>query len=387
MELRMYKYRMYPSIKQKDRLFKTFIICKEIYNEILELSIKTYKETGKTPSEFDYNTLLVGMHKEVFSQVKQNVSDRVAKAFKNFFRRVKDPTCKGKGFPRFKSKIHSITYPQKGFKFVSDRKLHLSKIGNVPIVLHRVPKGRLKTLTVKRNKVGQWFAIFACEVEVKPVKHQSKEQIGIDIGLENFATISNGMTIENPKHLIKTEERLKRLQRQLSRKTKGSANRRKAKFRLAKQHIKVANQRSDFLHKLSRNIADKYSFIAVENLNIKGMIHNHYLAKHISDASWNEFIRYLEYKAVTSGSRLVKVNPRNTSKTCSKCGAIADMPLEKRQFNCANCGFVCHRDLNASINILKVGQGLPEPNARGHGVRPSDGKAVVDETGTIRDKS
>lgn len=383
----MYRYRIYPSRKQKDRLFMAFYICKEIYNELLELNIHSYNLFGKTLNRFDYNKLLSGKYSEIHSQVKQNISDRVAKAFQNFFRRAKDQTCKEKGFPRFKSKIHSITYPQGGFKFVSDRRLYLSKIGNVPIVLHRIPKGKLKTLTIKKNKAGQWFAIFACEIDIESVRHQSKEQVGIDVGLENFATISNGITIENPRHIKKAEERLKRLQRSVSRKIKGSRNRRKAIHLLAVQHVRIANQRTDFLHKLSRNIVQQYGFIAVENLNIKGMVRNHCLAKHISDASWSEFIRYLEYKAVMSGSKLVKVDPRNTSKTCSKCGAVAEMPLNQRQFSCPNCGFVCHRDLNASINILKVGQGLPELNARGHDVRPSHLKAVMDEAGTIRDKS
>jgi len=153
---------------------------------------------------------------------------------------------------------------------------------------------------------------------------------------------------------------------------------------LAIQHLKVANQRKDFLHKTSRMLINNYSFISIENLSINGMVQNRHLAKHINDASWGDFIRMLEYKAVTSGSRLVKVDPRNTSKICSKCGAIADMPLNQRQFNCPACGFVCHRDLNASINILKVGRDSPEPNARGHGVRPSHLKAVVDETGTTQ---
>jgi putative transposase len=356
-----------------------------IYNELLELSIDTYKSSGKTLRCYDYNKHLTGKHKELQSQMKQNISDRVHKAFQNFFRRNKDPSCKKKGFPRFKSRVHSITYPQSGFKFLSERKLHVSKIGNIPIILHRVPKGKIKTLTIKRNKAGQWFAVFSCEVDIKKPVHKSKETAGIDVGLERFATISNGKTIDNPRHIKKAEERLKRLQRKVSRKIKGSRNRKKAIHLLAVQHVKVANQRNDFMHKTSRMLVNKYSFIAVEKLNVNGMVKNHHLAKHISDASWDAFIRMLEYKAVTSGSRLVKVNPRNTSKTCSRCGAIIGMPLNQRQFNCSVCGFVCHRDLNAAINILKVGRDSPEPNARGHDVRPSSVKAVVDEAGTTCD--
>jgi len=386
MELRMYRYRLYPSQKQREHLFENFDICKEIYNNLLETSIKTYDETGKTLNKFDYDKLLTGKNSEVFSQVKQNISDRVSKAFQNFFRRVKDPKCKEKGFPRFKSRIHSITYPQFGFKFLSQRRLKVSKIGSIPIVLHRAPKGVVKTLTIKRNRAGQWFAIFACEVDVKPVKNKSKAIVGIDVGIESFAVTSNKDFIENPHYLIKAEKRLKLLQRRVSRKKKGSKNRRKARFLLARQHINVANQRLDFLHKLSHSLTERYGFIAVENLNINGMVHNHHLAKHISDASWNSFIQMLSYKAIVSGGQLVKVNPRNTSKTCSNCGAVADIPLKQREYQCGVCGFVCHRDLNASINILKIGLDEPESNACGHDVRPSL-KAIVVESGTILDKS
>lgn len=358
--MRMYRYRIYPSRKQKVRIINSLKTCKAIYNELLDTSKKTYKETGKTLRKFDYNKQLTGKYPEVHSQVKQNVSDRVHKAFSNFFRRVKDPKEKRKGFPRFKSRVNSITFPQSGFKILSDKRLRLSKVGNVPIILHRVPKGKIKTLTIKQNKAGQWFATFACEVETPSVKHPSSENVGLDVGLENYAVLSNGEFIDNPRHILKAEKRLKLLQRRLSRKKKGSANRRKARFKLSKQHIKVTNQRTDFLHKLSHRIAKSYSFIAVEDLNVKSMLNNHWLAKSISDASWSNFIRCLEYKAVTSGSKLVKVNPRNTSKTCSKCETITEMPLSKREFLCPNCGFACHRDLNSAYNILRIGQDLPE---------------------------
>jgi len=348
----MYRCRLYPSNIQQERLLNNFEICKSVYNELLELRIKTYKETKKSLSKFDCDVLLKGRYKGiVFSQVLQNVSDRVDKSFKNFFRRVKDKSCRKKGFPRFKSQVHSITYSQFGFKMLSDKRLHLSTIGNIPIILHRLPKGKIKTLTAKRNRANQWFACFACEVEIPKVKHPSKKQVGIDVGIENLATLSDGNVIENPRFLIKSEKRLKRLQRRLNRKVKGSANRQKAKLLVARQHLKIDNQRIDFLHKLSHELAKKYSVIKIESLNINGMVRNHHLAKHILDASWNSFFRMLSYKAVTGGGQLVEVNPRGTSRTCSNCGTLIDMPLSKRTFKCTNCGFVCHRDLNASINI------------------------------------
>ena len=387
MELRMYKYRLYPSKEQEKILFNTFNICKNIYNELLELSISVYKENNVTLNRYDFNNLLTGLYPEIFAQIKQDVSDRVHKSFQNFFRRCKNPACKKKGFPRFKSRVNSITYPQNGFKFISEKKLHASKIGNIPIILHRSPKGKIKTMTIKVNKAGQWFAIFACEIEIPITKHPSTEKIGIDVGLTSFATFSDGKNISNPRYIVKAEKRLKRLHKQLSRKKRGSKNRFKTKKILAKQYVKTADQRRDFLHKESCRITKSYSFIAVEKLDIKGMLHNRYLSKHISDASWNSFIKMLSYKTVESGGQLVQINPRNTSKTCSKCGAVADMPLDQRMYRCSVCGFVCHRDINASINILKIGQDLPESNACGHDVRPPFEEAVVVEAGTILDNS
>lgn len=382
MSLLMYNFRLYPSGIQKQRIINSLKTCKQIYNDQLNISKQVYAECKQTMSGFDFNKYLKGKYK-IHSQVQQNVSDRVNKAFANFFRRVKDPKCKQKGFPRFKSRVNSITFPQSGFKLLSDKRLQLSKIGNVPIVLHRIPKGKIKTLTIKQNKIGQWFAIFACELPDKQIVHPSKAKIGIDVGLESFAMLSNGESISNPRYLIQSEKQLIKLQRRLSRKKKGSTNRRKAKFRLAKMHIKIANQRIDFLHKLSHTITQKYSFIASEDLKVTEMIKDSWLAKSISDVSWNKFIQMLSYKAVTSGGQFIKVNPRNTSKTCSKCGTIKKMPLSQREFKCSNCGFVCHRDLNAALNILKVGTDCAELNACEHDVRPSLSKAIVDEAGTI----
>ena len=377
----MYKFRIYPSRKQKVRLINSLKTCKQIYNELLSLNKDAYKFGNITLNKFDFNKYLSGKFNGIHSQTKQNVSDRVSKAFANFFRRVKE-NAKEKGFPRYKSRVNSINYPQSGFKFINNRHIKVSKIGNLPIILHRIPKGKIKTLTIKQTKTRKWFAIFSCEVEVPQVNHTSTEKVGIDVGLENFATLSNGEFVSNPRYLLKSETRLKILHRRVSRKVKGSANRRKSRFRLAKLYERITNQRSNFLHKLSRKIVKSFSFIAVEDLKVSNMVKNHHLAKRINDASWNCFMQMLEYKAVTSGSRFVKVNPRDTSKTCNRCGTIVDMPLSERQFLCSNCGFACHRDLNSAYNIL-VRADCPELNAFGHDVRPLAKEAVVDELGTI----
>ena len=377
----MFRYRIYPSRKQKIKIIDNFKACKTIYNELLEASINNYNETGKGLFKYDFNKLLTSKYQNIHSQVMQNVSDRVHKSFSNFFRRIKNKSKK-KGFPRFKSSVKSITYPQSGFKFINERRLHVSKIGNVNIIIDRIPKGKVKTMTIKRNKAGQWFAVFSSEVETPKLIHSSNESVGIDVGLENFAALSNGKIIKNPRFLIKSENKLKKLHKKLSRKKKGAKNRFKSKLLLARQYVKVTNQRTDFLHKTSRDIANRYSLIAVEDLKINKMVKNHNLAKHITDASWNSFIQMLSYKAVDCGGQLIKVNPRNTSKTCSECGAIKEMPLSNRTFNCSNCSLVCNRDLNASINILKVGMDYAELNACEDTVRPLI-KARVNEAGTI----
>jgi putative transposase len=334
---------------------------------------------------------------EVHSQVLQNCADRLAKAFNNFFRRVKRKK-KGEhikvGYPRFKKRVRSITYPQSGFA-IEGNKLKVSKIGRIPIVLHREIEGRIKTLAIKRNPAGEWFAIFSCEVprlDTDIKEHPNKDKaIGIDVGLSSFATLSDGEKIENPHFLVKAEKRLKRVQRKHSRKKKGSQNRKKAGHKVAVLHEKVANQRADFLHKTSRRIADDYGFIAVENLNVKGMVRNGHLAKAISDAGWSQFLQMLSCKVEKTGGIVVKVNPKNTSQTCSVCRRELKehIPLSERTFRCPFCGYEEDRDVNASKNILERAKantaGLAGIHAFGDitSTSPLEGEASgVDEQGT-----
>jgi len=395
MSLRMFRYRIYLSRKQKNRLLDNFKTCKIIHNELLNLSITNYKETGNGLFKYDFNKFLTNKYQNIHSQVKQNVSDRVSKSFSNFFRRIKN-NSKQKGFPRFKSSIKSITYPQSGFNFVNEKRLLVSKIGSIQIVLDRIPKGKIKTMTIKRNQAGQWFAIFSCEIELPKIIHNSKKSVGIDVGIKNFATLSDGKVINNPRFLIKSENKLKKLHKKLSRKKKGSKNRFKTKLRLSRQYAKVTNQRTDFLHKESRKIANEYSKIAVEDLKIKNMVKNHKLAKHINDASWNSFIQMLSYKAVECGGQIIKVNPKNTSKICSNCDNIQEMPLSERTFKCLKCGFTCDRDLNASINhhdragLARISTPVGDtvrPEHFWEKSSPKTIKARVNETGTIYRRS
>jgi putative transposase len=206
-----------------------------------------------------------------------------------------------------------------------------------------------------------------CEIPDVQIVNNNPD-IGIDIGLKELAVLSNGVKISNPKFLINSEKRLKLLHRRHSKKKKGSKNRFKSKFRLAKQYLKVSNQRSDYLHKVTHELTGKYKIFKVEKLNIQNMVKNHYLAKSINDASWNQLIQYLSYKASSAGGQVIEVNPRNTTKKCSRCGNIQEMPLNKRTYKCSNCGLVIDRDLNASINIKNT-VGTTGINACGKDVR------------------
>jgi putative transposase len=356
---RMHKFRIYPSRKQAVRLLCQFDVCKAVYNELLALSKDAYKFGGVSLGKFDYNIFLKGKCPDVHSQVLQNVSDRVSKAFANFFRRVKEKKLGKKakvGFPRYKKFAKSITFPQSGFKIISGRRLRLSKVGAVPIVLHRVPKGKIKTLVIKRNQAGQWFAIFSCEISISGISERKNvaPAIGIDVGLENFATLSNGEVVANPRFFVSSQKRLVLLQRHLSRKAGSSKNRIKARFKVARMHNKIANQRSDFLHKLSRNLSLKFGTLIVEKLSIYNMVKNHYLAKSITDAAWDTFIQMLSYKAESAGGKVVCVNPRGTTAKCSGCGNAVPKSLSIRKHLCPFCGLSLHRDHNSAINILST---------------------------------
>jgi len=373
-----FKYRVYPSQKQIIRLNRQMFLAKEMYNLLLEKSKQYYKETGKTFSQFDMNKCITQLKRkrqefsEVHSQVLQNISKRISDAYKAFFRRAKEKK-EGKkvnvGFPKVKRFVFSLTYPSMlGFGLKNTGKIYLSKIGDIPIVLHKFPKGegKIKTCIIKYYPSGKWYVSFLVEFLKRKFKNNKKEQVGIDVGLKDFATLSNGEKTKPPKFFNKAEKRIKFLQRRLSRKKKGSKNRRKAKFKLTKAHEKVTNQRSDFLHKLSTKQVNSYSKIAIEKLSIQNMQKNHYLAKSIADASWGEYTQMLHYKAWSAGCEVIEVDPRNTTKICSCCGNIQEMPLSKRIYNCPVCGHKEDRDINAAKNILaRATVGLTESYACG----------------------
>ena len=287
------------------------------------------------------------------------------------------------GFPRYKKFVSSLTYPQgNGFR-VEKKKVFLSKIGNVNFVNHREMEGTAKTCTIKKTKSGEWYLTFSSELEITRPFTNGKEAIGIDLGISNYVTMSNGTVLNNIAISEREKSRMKRLQRAISRREKGSQKRRKAIFRFAKKYEHILRMKENHLHKLSYDLVNSYSFIAHENLNIQGMMKNHHLAKSIGESSWGNLIQLLQYKAESAGCVVVGTNPRNTSKTCSECGNIQDMPLSERTYECSKCCMSKDRDLNAAINMLnRAREGHSRSNASGDGVRPQLREAVVVERGT-----
>jgi putative transposase len=359
-----YKYRIYPNREQKSILDKWLETCRVLYNDCLTERRDAWDISHKSINYYDQANQLKEIKtfdnelREVHSQVLQDVLRRVDKAFKNFFRRIK--RREKPGYPRYRSKTRydSFTYPQSGFEISKDsKKLILSKVGTINIKKHRdIPKNaEIKTCTIKRD-LDHWYACFTIEIEVENLRNRKiTNPIGIDLGISHLITLSNGDTEDNPRYLVKSERKLTRKQRKLSKAKKGSNNRSKRKFEVAKTYRKVREQRNDFLHKISRSLVDTYDLIVFENLKVKNMLKNHHLAKSISDVSWSKLTNFVSYKAEEAGRRVEFVNPKNTSQECSNCGGIVKKSLAQRVHRCPFCGLVMDRDENAAINILKKG--------------------------------
>ena len=261
----------------------------------------------------------------------------------------------GSPHPSGRGRYDSITYPQSGFG-VDSGKLHLSKIGDIKINLHRPIEGKIKTCTIRRMPTGKWFACFSVDMGVivlPPWKDGSV--VGVDVGLESFATLSNGRKIANPRFFREEEGELARVQRKLSKAPKGTPERKKALKVVELVHERIADRRTDFANKVSRQLVDRYGVIVFEDLNIKGMMENHNLAKSIGDVAWNMLVKATENKAAYAGSKVVLVDPRQTSQMCSRCGLIVKKDLSERVHSCPECGLSMDRDLNAAINILRLG--------------------------------
>ena len=366
-----YKFRIYPNRKQEKKLEIALDQACFLYNQLLDIHQQIYLGEERTLTEFDMNYLLKDFEtKQLYSQVKQNIPKRISDAFKHFFRRVKNG--ENPGFPKFHKRIFysSITFPQYKKEIYPNNRLYIPKIGMVKIKKHREIEGNMKTLTIKKGN-NEWYANFSCdEVPMEKVENNFKSEIeGIDVGIKKFLVCSNGDEFDNLKFLKRSEKKLVRLQRQHSKKKRGSKNRKKSTIKLAKQHTKIKRQREDFHKKLTRQLTSEIKYIGIEDLNIKGMVRNHCLAKSISDAGWGQFFSYLKYYKTIFDGEIIKIGRfEPTSQICSSCGNRQNMTLDKRTYNCESCGLSIDRDLNASINIKNKAR-VQLNNAEGHSVK------------------
>jgi len=359
---KMFQYRIYPTKKQLHRLNETLEECRWLYNHLLEKRKETYEQTGKGLSLYQQQATFSILKAErpsldtVHSQVLQNVAVRVDLAFKAFFRRLREH-AEESGYPRFKGKgrYDSFTFPQSGFSITHDNQVCLSKIGRMKMIYHRPMKGKVKTCTIRRSSTGKWYVSFSVECEPERLPDRP-EHVGIDVGLKTFATLSDGREIANPRFFRKEEKALARVQRKHAKLAKGTSERRKHRKAVARVHERIAFRRDNFTHQESRKIINAYGVIAVEDLHVKRMTHNHCLAKSIHDASWSEFFSKLSCKAEEAGRRCVVVNPAYTSQDCSRCHHRQVMPLSERTYHCPCCLLSLDRDLNAAKNILAVGR-------------------------------
>jgi putative transposase len=360
--MRAFVYKLRPTRAQKARLEETLETCRWLYNYSLAERKGAWEHARRSVTFAQQSAALPQMKQvlaflpNVHSLVLQDVLHRVEHSFENFFRRCK--TGEKPGYPRFKGTgwYDSFTYRQwgNGVK-IEDGRLSLSKIGSVRLCKDREFWGKPKTCTIIRRADG-WYACIVCEIDPCPFPETGQE-IGVDLGLETFARLSNGEPIENPKLYRRAQQQLRKAQRRLSRRQRGSNRRRKARVLVAKAHLKVKRARLDFCHKTALDLVRRFDVIYVEKLNIRGMVKNHPLAKAISDAGWGLFLSVLRAKAASAGRVVKEVNPAGTSQTCSGCGARVPKGLKDRWHACPYCDLSLHRDHNAAIRVLQVGGG------------------------------
>jgi len=339
-----------------------------------------YEQTGKGLSCFGQQAtypLLKQQRpslKDVHSQVLQNVAVRIDLAFQAFFRRWK--AGEKPGYPRFRGRdcYDSFTFPQSGFSITHDDHVALSKIGRIKMVYHRPVKGTIKNCTIHQSRTGKWSVCFSVECEPERLP-ENTGQVGIDVGLKTFATLSTGEEIANPRFFRTEQQALAKVQRAHSKLAKGTPERRKHRKVVARVHERIAFRRENFTHQASRTIINSFGFIAVEDVHVNRMMHNHCLAKSIADASWSAFFSQLHSKAEEAGRMYTAVNPAYTSQDCNRCHHRHYMPLGERTYHCPCCLLVIDRDLNAAQNILGLGlQSCVIPEAPGSSYLKFDDK-------------
>lgn len=357
-----YKFRIYPNKTQINLIQKTFGCVRFVYNHFLDKRIKAYENDKTTLTYSKCSNELTKLKQELVWLKEpdkcslQNALKNLDTAYQNFFNRTEA------GYPKFKSKknrhrSYKTNCTNNNIAFAGNR-IKLPKIGKVKIRDKQIPQGRIINATVSQTPSGKYFISLCCTDVEKPAFVRTDKYVGIDLGIKDFAITSDGDKYSNHKYLKQSLIKLAKLQRELSRKTKGGSNWDKARMKVARLQEKIANQRRDYLNKLSTKLVNKYDVICLEDLQVKNMVKNHKLAQSISDVSWSEFVRQLSYKAEWYGKELVKIDKFfPSSQTCHVCGHINKdtKDLGIRKWICPNCTTEHDRDINASINILNEG--------------------------------
>jgi putative transposase len=369
--MKTFEYRIYPNKEQYQLLMQCLIKSRIIYNEMLEMVKTQYEQSHTFPGKYDLENAFKGRGTHVPATTIQMLADRLSKSLKRFLAAKKNH-IPGVGFPRFKkpNRWHSIQLRQYGNEknrrdvlLASDEK-HLyipNKLGGVvKIKYHRPMEGTPKTAHLVLRADGHWYVLIVCETTAKN-EHAPTDcthpAVGIDVGLKSFLTDSEGNTVDNPRFYRKSQATLRRKQRTVCRRKKGSQRRRKACKSAAQTHLKIARQRRDHHFKVAKQYSERYARIVVEDLQINNMVQNHHLSKSIYDAGWGQFVGILSAKAESAGHTVIKVNPRYTTQRCSKCGELVQKSLSVRTHICPSCGYIADRDMNAAQNILKSGIG------------------------------
>jgi len=361
-----FRYLLYPNREQSEAMTSLLNTHRHLYNSALAERKAAYETDKRTVGYQEQSAHLKTTRKENpylalanFSSCQRTLK-RLDRAFAAFFRRIKNGETPG--YPRFRGYggFDSVEFTHSdGAKLTADGRAYFQSIGNVKVKMHRPVEGKIKTVTFCRQ-AGRWYVVFVCDVAefVCDVAETEAAQsnnpaVGIDLGLKSFFVTSNGEEVKPPKFYRKAQKKLRRVQRAVSRKRKGGANRRKAVQHLARVHQHVGNQRKDWHHKTALSLVQRYGLIAHEDLNVKGIARSR-LAKSTHDAGWSQFLSVLRQKAESAAVLVVGVNPRNTTQTCSNCGCLpaVSLKLSDRVYHCAFCGFQADRDFNAAKNIL-----------------------------------
>jgi len=366
-------FRLYPTRQQTAALVRMLAAHRRLYNAALEHRRWAYRQARVSVHYGQQSAELRGIRQDDPDLAACNFSSLQAtlrqldRSFQAFFRRLR--TGQAPGYPRFKGRdrFHTVTFPALGDGCaIRGTRLYLQAVGDIKLKLHRPLVGHIKTVAVTCRADG-WYAVFSCDLGDAAPEPSTHPPVGIDLGLHSFLATSDGETVAAPQYLRQAQATLRRAQRHLGRCQRGSKRRAKARQRVARLHRRVANSRRDFHHKTARSLVGRYGVVVVEDLNVAGIARSR-LAKSAHDAAWGQFLLILGHKAEEAGVTVVSVNPHHTTQACSGCGALVPKGLAVRVHRCPACGFVADRDVNAAVNIKRLGLSRQAPTRAVAGV-------------------